>query len=210
MFFSGWSTLFRTLVIGVLAYINLIVLLRISGRRTLSKMNAFDLVVTVALGSTLATVLLSKDIAFLEGALAFCMLALLQWLVARLSVRSAWFSDLVRSRPRLLVEDGAFRPDALRDERVTVLNQTPSAFAQLQAVDDGRPLALRYVIFGGEALDLPRLQPWFARRGDTRPQLVNMYGITETTVHVTYRALTAADALAASEPISAVGLFMVK
>ena len=63
--------------------------------------------------------LLSKDIAFLEGALAFCMLALLQWLVARLSVRSAWFSDLVRSRPRLLVEDGAFRPDALRDERVT-------------------------------------------------------------------------------------------
>ena len=119
MFFSGWSTLLRTLVIGVLAYINLIVLLRISGRRTLSKMNAFDLVVTVALGSTLATVLLSKDIAFLEGALAFCMLALLQWLVARLSVRSNWFSDLVRSRPRLLVEDGAFRPDALRDERVT-------------------------------------------------------------------------------------------
>jgi len=57
--------------------------------------------------------------AFLEGALAFCMLALLQWLVARLSIRSAWFSDLVRSRPRLLVEDGVLRHAALRDERVT-------------------------------------------------------------------------------------------
>lgn len=91
----------------------------------------------------------------------------------------------------------AFRA-LLARERVTVLNQTPSAFRTLIHADVGAdegtsPLALRYVIFGGEALDLQMLAPWFDRRGDERPRLVNMYGITETTVHVTYRPLTRAD-----------------
>ncbi|MER6583678.1 amino acid adenylation domain-containing protein, partial [Nonomuraea sp. NPDC001023] len=76
----------------------------------------------------------------------------------------------------------------LERERVTVLNQTPSAFYQLIAADDGRDLALRYVIFGGEALEPARLAPWRARRPDL-PRLVNMYGITETTVHVTHHVL---------------------
>jgi amino acid adenylation domain-containing protein len=84
----------------------------------------------------------------------------------------------------------------LAEERVTVLNQTPSAFRQLIHEDaasarDG--LALRFVIFGGEALDLRSLAPWFERHDDQHPRLVNMYGITETTVHVTYRALSADD-----------------
>lgn len=74
MFFSGWDSLFRTLVVGVLAYIALVVFLRISGKRTLSKMNDVDLVVTVALGSTLATILLAKDMALAEGLLAFALL----------------------------------------------------------------------------------------------------------------------------------------
>ncbi|HEX6289381.1 MAG TPA: amino acid adenylation domain-containing protein, partial [Herpetosiphonaceae bacterium] len=92
----------------------------------------------------------------------------------------------------------------LRQERVTVLNQTPSAFRQLiqaEAALDGAPadLALRYVIFGGEALDLPSLRPWVARHGEGQPQLINMYGITETTVHVTYRALRQGD-LAGAAP----------
>ena len=82
-------------------------------------------------------------------------------------------------------------------ERVTVLNQTPSAFQQLiQAEETGGPednLALRLVIFGGEALELQSLKPWIKRHGDTKPQLVNMYGITETTVHVTYRPIAAED-----------------
>ncbi|GHG32183.1 MULTISPECIES: non-ribosomal peptide synthase/polyketide synthase [Amycolatopsis] len=76
----------------------------------------------------------------------------------------------------------------LADERVTVLNQTPSAFYQLVRADEDEPgarLALRYVIFGGEALDTRRLAGWFVRHGDRAPRLVNMYGITETTVHVT-------------------------
>jgi amino acid adenylation domain-containing protein len=87
--------------------------------------------------------------------------------------------------------------ELLQRHRVTVLNQTPSAFQQLLAVEAHTPqtnnLALRWVIFGGEALDIASLRPWFERHGDRQPQLVNMYGITETTVHVTYRPLTIAD-----------------
>lgn len=82
-------------------------------------------------------------------------------------------------------------------EGVTVLNQTPSAFRQLIRAEEylgvSSDLALRYVIFGGEALELQSLKPWFNRHGDQRPQLINMYGITETTVHVTYRPIFLKD-----------------
>jgi amino acid adenylation domain-containing protein len=83
-------------------------------------------------------------------------------------------------------------------EGVTVLNQTPSAFRQLVRVEeegrgDAGALRLRTVIFGGEALDLSSLEPWFARHGDHRSLLVNMYGITETTVHASYRPVVRED-----------------
>lgn len=87
--------------------------------------------------------------------------------------------------------------ELLCQERVTVLNQTPSAFRQLMRAEESAAsssgLALRTVIFGGEALDLMSLKPWFDRHGDRQPQLVNMYGITETTVHVTYRPVDLSD-----------------
>jgi amino acid adenylation domain-containing protein/non-ribosomal peptide synthase protein (TIGR01720 family) len=86
--------------------------------------------------------------------------------------------------------------ELLAREQVTVLNQTPSAFRQLTQAEEAmgqKPLALRYVIFGGEALEMQSLRPWFDRHGDQKPQLVNMYGITETTVHVTYRRLSKDD-----------------
>jgi amino acid adenylation domain-containing protein len=87
--------------------------------------------------------------------------------------------------------------DLLSREAVTVLNQTPSAFRHLQQAETARhepsSLALRFVIFGGEALDPSQLLPWFERHGDQQPQLINMYGITETTVHVTYRPLSLSD-----------------
>ncbi|MGW8654620.1 amino acid adenylation domain-containing protein, partial [Nocardia salmonicida] len=93
--------------------------------------------------------------------------------------------------------------ELLRVEQVTVLNQTPSAFYQLAEADRNagpglEPLALRYVVFGGEALELRRLSDWVARHGDSSPTLVNMYGITETTVHVSYRALDAKTIAAAA------------
>ncbi len=85
----------------------------------------------------------------------------------------------------------------LAEERVTVLNQTPSALSLLIQAD-GRgprlPLSLRTIVLGGEALNLRSLLPWFERHGDAAPEIINMYGITETTVHVTYRRITAADA----------------
>ncbi|HYH83616.1 MAG TPA: amino acid adenylation domain-containing protein, partial [Longimicrobium sp.] len=94
----------------------------------------------------------------------------------------------------------------LVDEGVTMLSQTPSAFKQLVQADlasgvDPRALALRCVVFGGEALDPQSLRPWMERHGDDRPRLVNMYGITETTVHVTYRVITRADLERPGSPI---------
>ncbi|MFB9512716.1 amino acid adenylation domain-containing protein [Streptomyces purpureus] len=95
------------------------------------------------------------------------------------------------------VDTARSAPDFLRllaDQRVTVLNQTPSAFYELARADaedavTSSQLALRYVVFGGEALDLARLEEWYGRHGPGKPELVNMYGITETTVHVTHAAL---------------------
>lgn len=120
VFFDSWATLLRTLVVGVLAYVTMVAFLRISGKRTLSKMNAFDLIVTVALGSTLATVLLSKDVALAEGALAFALLIGLQFVVTWTSVRARWVRQLVTGEPRMLYYRGELLADALRSARVTV------------------------------------------------------------------------------------------
>lgn len=119
MFFDSWQGIARTVIVGVLAYTALVALLRVSGKRTLSKMNAFDFVVTVALGSTLATILLSKDVALAEGVTAFTTLIVLQFIIAWLSVRSAAVRKIVKSEPRLLFHQGEFLDSALKYERVT-------------------------------------------------------------------------------------------
>lgn len=118
MFFDNWLGLLRVLVVGTLAYLALVLLLRVSGKRTLSKMNAFDFVVTVALGSTLATVLLSETVALAEGVTAFVLLIGLQFAITRLSVRSATVRQLSKSEPTLLFHDGRFLEGAMRRERV--------------------------------------------------------------------------------------------
>ena len=116
------------------------------------------------------------------------------------SVWELWGALLYGGRVVIVPYMTSRSPEEFREllirERVTVLNQTPSAFRQLMQADLAQPkaeLALRYVIFGGEALELQSLRPWFERYGDERPLLVNMYGITETTVHVTYRPIRLAD-----------------
>lgn len=118
MLFDNWQNLGRVLLVGVLAYAALVLMLRVSGNRTLSKLNAFDLVVTVALGSTLATVLLSKSVALAEGVLAFAVLIGLQFLVTWTSVRASWFNRLVKSEPVLLFHKGRFLPQAMRRARI--------------------------------------------------------------------------------------------
>jgi len=118
-FFQDWSGLLRTVVVGVLAYGSLVAVLRVSGRRTLSKMNAFDLVVTVALGSTLATILLNQDVALAEGAVAFGLLVGLQYIITWSSVRARWVRRLATGEPVLLLYRGTCLPKNLRSARVT-------------------------------------------------------------------------------------------
>ncbi|MBW3566098.1 MAG: DUF421 domain-containing protein [Acidobacteria bacterium] len=119
IFFNGWTGLLRTLIIGVLAYVSLLILLRIAGKRTLSKMNAFDFVVTIALGSTLATVILSKDVPLLEGALAFAVLIGMQFLITWSSVRTSWVRRVVTGEPHLLLYRGEVLDEPMRGTRIT-------------------------------------------------------------------------------------------
>ena len=119
MFFQGWNGIVRTLVVGTLAYVFLVASLRVSGKRTLAKLNAFDLVITVAFGSTLASILLSEDVALTEGAVALALLIALQFTVAFLSVRWLPFARAVRSEPTLLLRDGELCSEAMRRARVT-------------------------------------------------------------------------------------------
>lgn len=118
MFFDSWYDLARVLCVGAAAYVALVLMLRISGPRTLSKLSAFDLVVTVALGSTLATVLLSRDVSLAEGVLAFAVLIGLQFLITWTSVRWTGFNRLMKSEPVLLVHRGRFLPQAMRRARL--------------------------------------------------------------------------------------------
>ena len=117
-FFAGWGPLLRILVVGVAAYVALVAVLRFSGKRTLSKLNAFDLVVTVALGSTLSTAILSRDTSLAEGVFALLLLVLLQFAVTFTSVRWPAFDRLVKSEPSVLLRQGRPLPDALRRERI--------------------------------------------------------------------------------------------
>lgn len=119
MFFDSWADLGRVILIGVLAYVALLLLLRVSGKRTLSKLNAFDFVITVALGSTLATILLSKEVSLAEGATAFAVLIFLQFAVTWSAVRSRTLSRLVKSEPAMLFYRGEFLDAAMQRERVT-------------------------------------------------------------------------------------------
>ena len=141
MFFNGWFTLLWTLVVGIAVYAALIVFLWVSGKRTLAKMNAFDLIVTVSLGSTLATITLSADIALAQGALALALLIALQMAITWSSVRWGWVRRAVTGEPSLLLFRGRYLQDALRRARVTeaevraaVRSQGLAALEEVEAV----------------------------------------------------------------------------
>jgi uncharacterized membrane protein YcaP (DUF421 family) len=117
--FGGWDSLLRILVHGVLGYVALIFFLRLSGSRTLSKMNAFDFVITIALGSAFATLVLDDSIALINGVAALALLIGLQWVVSSIYIRSDRFESLVKTTPQLVYWRGEFEPRAMRRVRVT-------------------------------------------------------------------------------------------
>jgi len=119
MWFDSWTDILRILLVGTAAYVTLVIVLRVSGKRTLGQLNAFDFVVTVALGSILATILLSSDVSWAEGATAFALVAALQYAVAWVSTRWPGARATFTSRPALLLVDGALRPEVLRAHRLT-------------------------------------------------------------------------------------------
>jgi len=154
LFFDDWAGLVRVATVGILAYAGLVLLLRISGKRTLSKMNAFDLVVTVALGSTLATILLSSSVALAEGLPAFALLIFLQLAVTWLSVRSMAIRRAVNNEPKMLVYDGELLRDALRSERVT--EEEVEAAVRQQGLADLKEVGAAVLETDGSVTVVPR------------------------------------------------------
>ena len=119
VFFNGAPGLLRTMVAAIFAYGSMIMVLRVAGKHALSKLHVFDYVVTVALGSTLASILLTEDVALAEGLVAVVMLIGMQWLVAKLAVSYEPWRKFIRSDPIILLRHGKIDAEAMLSERVT-------------------------------------------------------------------------------------------
>lgn len=139
LIFDSWDGIFRILIITVLAYVIMIVFLRVTGKRTLSKMNAFDFIVTIALGSSLATVALDKNVPLAEGALVFFLLIFLQLIISWLSVRTRKFKKLITSQPTLLLYKGELFDDVMEKQRITqeevFVAARSKGFSSLEEID---------------------------------------------------------------------------
>lgn len=120
MWFDDWLGVLRVALMGTTAYVALMLVLRVSGKRTLAKLNAFDLVITVSLGSTLATILLSSDVAFVEGVAALSLLAAMQFVVAKLTTVVPGLRSVVTAKPALVVQDGEVLEAMLARQRLTL------------------------------------------------------------------------------------------
>ena len=119
IFFDSWQSIVRTSIITIVAYVGLVLFVRAAGKRSLAKMNAFDFIVTVALGSTLATVALSKKVPLADGLSVFALLLGLQATITWVSVRSKMFRNLITSRPAMLVYQGEIIHATMKKERIT-------------------------------------------------------------------------------------------
>jgi uncharacterized membrane protein YcaP (DUF421 family) len=139
--FSGWSELVRTVVVGTLAYFAIVLLLRGAGKRALTKMRAYDFVVTVALGSSLATALLSSQVKLDKAVVGVALLLGLQRLFAWLSTRWRWFHKLVNNEPTLVFHQGHMLEKAIenlnltsQEIRAAVRSQGKGDLGQIEAV----------------------------------------------------------------------------
>ena len=118
-FFGGWAPILRILVVGTLAYATLVSLQRISGKRTLSQMNAFDFLITVALGASFGRILTARNVALAEAVTAFGLLVGLQFVIAVLRQRSGRIEHLVTASPTLLFYQHSFQRAEMRRQRIT-------------------------------------------------------------------------------------------
>lgn len=141
LLFNSWSDLGRVLVLGVLGYISLVLLLRISGNRTLSKLNAFDFIVTIALGSTFGSFILNKEISLAEGVMGFIVLIGMQYVVSWLTIRSTTIKRIVKSEPSLVYYNQEYLVDSMKRSRIakaeieqSVRNQGYATLENVEAV----------------------------------------------------------------------------
>lgn len=141
MWFNGWDSIGRIFVVGTLGYVALIALLRISGKRTLSKMNAFDFVVTITLGSAFGGLLLNDSVSLVDGVAGIALLIGLQWVVSAIYVRSTWFEKMVKGEPQLLYDRGRFLDRTLKRERIT-REEVQAAMRDSNVVDHESALAV--------------------------------------------------------------------
>jgi uncharacterized membrane protein YcaP (DUF421 family) len=118
-FFESWYNVVRTVTLSIVGFAALMVLLRGSGKRTLSKLNAFDFVFVVAVGSVFASTIISKDITLIEGVASMATLIVIQVTLAELAMRFPTVERIINGKPTLLFSHGKFIPRALKKERVT-------------------------------------------------------------------------------------------
>lgn len=119
MFFNGWAPIVRTVITGIFAYFAIVVLLRVSSKRTLSRMTAFDLIIPLTLGPILADMILLANVVFLQAFIAFALLIVLHSIMARLLYHFPAIRKLVKREPALLLHKGEFLKEAMKRERVT-------------------------------------------------------------------------------------------
>ncbi|WP_248515187.1 DUF421 domain-containing protein [Salinarchaeum laminariae] len=117
--FDGWEPIFRTIAVGVAIYVILVISLRISGSRTLAKMNAFDFIVTIAIGAVFGSSMISSDVALAQTVTALALLLGMQYVVGKSQTRWPWFERLVTNPPSLLYYRGEFLEDAMLEERLS-------------------------------------------------------------------------------------------
>ena len=166
MIFSSWERLAQVAILGVLTYLSLILILRFYGKRTLSQMNIFEFVVTVALGSLAASIVLNSSVALAEGVVAIFVLSGMQFVMSWLSARSNRIQAVIKANPRLLFYQGKFLEESLLNERVTreeilygirqsgipdlesvaaVVMETNGKLSVIQSSEDGDISTLEYV-----------------------------------------------------------------
>lgn len=163
LLFSSWHSLERILVIGTLSYLGLISMLKISGNRTLSQMNSFDFIITIAMGSTFSSGILDKNVSLVDTLCALGLLISMQFLITKFSVRSQKIDHLVKAKPVMLFYQGELIEEAMNHERVgkdeilaCMRENGLSTFSQVEAIvleTNGKISAIPKRISSIETLD---------------------------------------------------------